>query len=330
MEMVMIYLLQLLQIQIVKMKKILLLCVIIFLASCNGDDDEIEKNIYIGTQGVTLDIFNNKLPDTAYENQDFNFIIKLENVGAYPSSNTRLIVSLEKGYLEFANGNNIFEKSGGELNLRGKTTVETFNDFAVIELPIRINEIDPQSEYHDTTILTTLCYDYTNLAFVELCIDTDPYGSKSIIKTCSLQESISMSGGQGGPISVTSIEPQMLVNNNLVRPHFVINIQNHGGGIPISTGSGGQVCNSNALGPMTYNAVSVNVELSEFSNQQFDCFPREVMLRHSTESVTCTLKEGVGIPKTSASFMTPLKVTLNYGYTESISKEIKILKILQY
>ena len=91
----------------------------------------------------------------------------------------------------------------------------------------------------------------------------------------------------------------------------------------------GDVCNNIALNRNTYNLVRLrNIE---FSNSRYslgngiECIPSELVLRDEEDSITCTVT-GSGISTDAPSYMTVLRVEIEYGYTESVSKEIKIKK----
>ena len=82
--------------------QIILICLLLLSAcSTNGSDDKLERKVYKGTQGVVVDLFEGEFPGEAYEGQDLNFVLKLTNFGAYDSTATKLIVSLEKDYMLF-------------------------------------------------------------------------------------------------------------------------------------------------------------------------------------------------------------------------------------
>jgi hypothetical protein len=323
-----------------KVKKFLFLFVLLFLASCTPSSQtpvKLEKDLYKGTEGVVMDLFEDKLPSEVYQGEILNYIVKLTNKGPYPVSNAKLLVSLEKGYMNFnkqTSSSNFHIKVISNINMEGKSLFNTLDDFDIREESIKVGNIDGQSEYHDSVITTNLCYDYKGIAFADVCIDTDPYSTKPGQKPCTVKDSISLSEGQGGPVSINQIETRMLVDNyggkEYIRPQFIIHIGNQGSGFVIKPGTVDEVCSENALNDKIYNSVIINdIKFSGYTKKDFECFPEELVLMQDQDKITCILKTGA-ILKESTSYTTPLEIDISYGYMFSQSKEIKIKKVLRY
>ncbi len=309
---------------------VLVVLTLILLNGCiwNDSSDEgtdIEKDLYQGTKGVVLDIVDENIPDELYENEEINYVAKFTNEGPYQVNNAKLLVSVDKGYMHFSNEESVYGEE--KFGLEGKTQYNMFDDFEIKELTIYTGDIDPLSEYHDASILTTFCYDYKGIAITDVCIDTDPYDTKATEDICDAGEVISLSKGQGGPVVIDRIETTMLTENDFIRPQFKIHMKNVGQGTVIQVGSVTEVCSSDGLVGGTYNTIKFdNIELSNFKTGDFECFPKGISLRKEEDFVTCTLKSGK-IPKSDSSYMSPLKIEISYGYTQSESKEVRILRM---
>ncbi|MEK6916391.1 MAG: hypothetical protein AABW92_01480 [Nanoarchaeota archaeon] len=306
----------------------LILVALVFLAACStgSKDSDLEKEIYKGTTGVVVSFFGNNIGDEVFEGEQLNLPIKFENKGAYDVTNSKLVVAAEKGFMNFPGGSNIYQKSGIKLN--GKNVFVTFDDFHIEELNLQVNKLSPLSEYHDSLVIVNFCYDYKNMAFTEVCIDTDPHNQRVSDKTCSQIDSIGLSGGQGGPVVINRIETRMLVFDNAIRPQFKIYISNTGKGTVISPNKIDSVCSQDSVGQQTYNSLKLTaLDMSGYTLQNFECLPSELVLYRDEDFITCTLKSGISRDKQP--YITPLKVELSYGYMDSAAKEIKINKILR-
>ena len=301
------------------------MCLLLFFTACidtkNTNTAKLEKELYKGTEGASLTFLDENFPSEVYEGEDISLVIKVTNKGPYLVENPKLLVNVEKGYMEFSGGNNVFTTKEG-LALDGKTIYNNFDDFSVIEVSMKTKEIDAYSEYHDALITTNFCYDYRGIAIAEACIDTDPHGVTANKKACTAQDTISLSEGQGGPVVITRVEPRMLVQNNQIIPQFKIFITNQGTGDIIKYGSTEQACSSDYLQEGTYNSVTLKEIRLGNSNTGFECLPREIQLMQNEDSITCTYTGSIS--KSTPAYMTPLKIEIEYGYIDSISKEIKI------
>jgi hypothetical protein len=306
------------------------LIVSLFLLACTSPDtnSKLEKDLYRGTEGVSLTILEKGVPSEVFEGEEISLVAKLENKGVYESASPIMLVSLEKGYMEFKSGNHISRQAISKLE--GKTIFNTFNDFQIAEFPIKVKTINDQSEYHDATILVNMCYDYYGKAFADICIDKDPHSVGSQKSVCTVSD-IDLSGGQGGPVAITKIESRMMVDENSIRPQFRIYISNAGQGNVIRYGTKDSVCSNSGLVQGDYNTVDlVDITFSNFHISDFECNPLPLILQKNEDYVTCTLKAGKISKNVGASYLTPIKVEFKYGYIESASKQIKIKKILKY
>ncbi|MEM3373752.1 MAG: hypothetical protein QXE31_00885 [Candidatus Woesearchaeota archaeon] len=285
----------------------------------------IGKKIYTGTEGVLIEVFSN-LPDSIYEGEILNYIIKVVNKGPYEVNNAKLLITLEKNYMEFSDSSNIAEIKN--INLEGKSLNNLIDDFSLIEKPIKAKKIDSQSEYQLTNILTSFCYDYKGILINDVCIDSDPYNLKSLKKVCNTHN-LEFSEGQGGPLKISLIETRMLSENNYLRPQFKISFQNVGNGIVIKKGTIDKVCNKDSLQEV-YNVITLkDISFSKFHINDFECYPEELILKQEQNSITCTLKPGL-LSKEISTYSTPLRVEIEYGYFITDSKNIKIKKLLKY
>ena len=314
--------------------KIIFLVLILLISSCNSNnnnDAELEKDLYKGTQGVVLEYFENNFPGEIFEGEKLEYAVKLTNKGPYRAHNMILLVSLEKSYMAFGSTLGALDniKIENVNPLDGKTIFNPLDDFDVIELPMIAKQLDELSEYHDTFVLTTLCYDYKGIAIADVCIDPDPYDTSAREKECNVKESISLSGGQGGPVVIDRIETRMMVDDDsTVKPQFKIYVANHGQGTVLKQGMTRLVCNKESLNTEAYNIVRISkIQFSNFRKEHFDCIPEDLVLRNEQDFITCTLNPSVN---EKYAYQTPLTIEIEYGYTESSSKEIKIKKILPY
>ena len=106
-----------------KNKYFITLFLIFLIVGCTGngnkDTAKLERDLYKGTIGISIDFFDNKLTDEVYEEETLNFIVRIDNKGPYEVNNAKYLVTVEPSFMEFDNNDNVYEKTN--VHLDGKT-----------------------------------------------------------------------------------------------------------------------------------------------------------------------------------------------------------------
>ncbi|MBI2129335.1 hypothetical protein HYU07_03775 [Candidatus Woesearchaeota archaeon] len=316
-------------------KYIIILALSIFIAACTSQTDNNYKfeDVYKGVEGLRFSFLTNAPPREVYDGSPFQIIVNLENKGAADVKDGVLVMSLEQDYVKLEQG-----EISSSLGLYGRTVNNRYGEQKreVYTLSAKIPE--EQSESHKTQIYATACYKYKTKLKADACIDTDIYNLKERTRSCRVSDYYS-SSGQGAPVSITRIEETMLPEGeNKIRPSYKIYVRNQGRGEVVLPDKTNDACGA-VLAKDALNRIIIDdVKLSSYSlkNGDFECAPVEkdatqptLTLRESEDFIICTLKEEKAISTDTASFLTGLEIDLEYGYTETISKEVKIVRKLR-
>ena len=227
-------------------------------------------------------------------------------------------------------------KATGELcriEIKGKSIYSPVGDEEFIQVNPQAKKISAQSETHPSTIFATACYPYNTTLGTSVCIDTDIIDEVKGKKACNVKD-LTFSEGQGAPVAITKIETRMLPqDDNKVKPHFIIFIENKGNGEVVNSSKLNLSCSSSGLNYTDFNTLTITASLPQ---GDLKCSedpteppgPTAVRLREKEDIVRCTLEDGVDIGRDA--YTAPLKIELNYGYTFTISKDIIIEKVLKY
>jgi hypothetical protein len=213
--------------------------------------------------------------------------------------------------------------------LPGDTEYNPGGGLEVYEFPAFIYGLPPSLEEFRQPIMVTACYSYATRATAMMCID--PYPNSNTKKAC-YPRSVSMSGGQGAPVSITSVEQQSS-NRKTV---FTINVQHN------RQNSLDDVfyyeslwkCNpeSGALvKPTDKNIIYIGrIGLSGYNNinnpNMISCSPDyKVRLDAGGRGqITCTaFLDSLA----QSAYQAPLSIELWYGYSKNIYKEVIIKKL---
>lgn len=308
------------------MKKIILaifIVLLVVLVGCRGkgpSDQRVDEDFHKGIKGVEIKFVNNAPPSRVYEGDSLDISIELQNKGAFPEGETF------QGKLELSGfdpnsisgnwdgGNSMPTSLEGrsQFNSDGGFAVMTFKDKGGVHVPF-------DADFYEPNILVHSCYKYETIADPMICIDPDPYKVVEERKVCNIRD-VSIGGGQGAPIAVTRVEEE--VGSNQL--YFRIYISNSGGG--------------SVMLPRAFNDCPFNVKLEELDkvtakvklphDASPDCSPKgtasdPIRLTNGKGYIFCKFKK----PSTDSAYTTSLNVELDYTYSSSISKKIKIINI---
>jgi len=227
----------------------------------------------------------------------------------------------------------------------------------MIKFNAKTKDIGIMSTQHDSTILASACYEYSAIATESVCIDTDINNMGTFEQVCEAED-IDLQD-QGGPVAIDKIETHMMPRTSpngeqYVQPQFIIYVENRGDGRVINKEKIEDACTAAPLSKNDYNAVFLqslilSTDMWNYHFNGFDpttgkeialsidydsieCTPNPLILQgNKFDYFKCTLTENVAeyaeeLMANQPSYTTPLSITLSYGYLETRSKDITIIK----
>lgn len=320
-------------------KRLILILAIFLIMGCEGgpSGSDIILDVHKGLDALIMGFLENAPPDEVYENGLIPVYVKLENKGAFDISDGYLALGYEKDYMSMYSWQiegpviNTISDDLVQFSLKGKSYINIDGDSGIVSLKLKAKRIEEQSERHRSTILITGCYRYETEVEDTVCIDTDIYDLRKRDKACMVRD-LSLKS-QGAPVAVDEIEVKMLphMDENKIKPQFIIHAENKGGGEVIRKESIKDACSAAPLSFEDYNRIAVRAFLSD---KELDCDLISdsnigyMRLKEKEDYIRCVLEEGISEEK--GTYSTTLKVVLDYGYTHSISKDMTIKKILTH
>ena len=295
--------------------KRLLLCVLVLLLGCQVTGPNAVPEIHIGTQGLVMSFVDKAPPDVLYPDRPFQIAIDFQNKGATDIASGMYVIGVEDEFVQLQTANKL------GLRLRGKSLFSTEGDRTIQTHTAFTTTLPEESQSRTTTVRVTACYDYQTQASADVCIDTDPLNLRLGKKPCSVSP-VGLGGGQGAPVAVTRVVPDMLLTDdkNVVRPAFDISLANVGNGQVFAKSRVQAACSGGHLSADDFNTVRVTASLGGL---MLACEPDHVVLGSDT-MVRCT---SGGISTDMGTYSTQLQITLDYGYTLSMSKELLLKRI---
>jgi len=318
--------------QIKRIIQIVFIFLLLTICSCKGGIRTTTpryKDIYKGTEGLSMDFMENSPPQEVYEEDEFPVIIELENKGTSDINHGYLIFSLEKDYMDIIrwhekNLDGIVDETKAMFSLKGNS-LEREGDKKVVYANVKAKKLEAESEVHTSAVRVISCYDYETKVVEDVCVDTDPYNLKPAKKPCKLKK-LKLSS-QGAPLAVTEIEQKILSQGDRIIPSYMITIKNKGKGQVYEYGKSYEACSSLNLFSSElrgfFNKVNVKVNLGD---KKLRCDKEWLYLDENGEGkIRCKLEEGVS--ESISTYLTTLNIVLSYGYTQTIAKDVEIKKL---
>jgi hypothetical protein len=308
-------------------KKIILFFILIsiFLLSISGctqnSNSQNSDKIRIGTKGLSLSFLNGLPPDEIIvdpESSDniFDVYLQIRNEGAYPSDEEYFegmvfASGFDKAVIDGSwkdNGYISRDLFGKNMYLpQGSLSDMTYSD-SNIEYPFNTENYEP-------TFQVTACYKYRTIASPMICLDPN-YGKTNQADNVCAAKDTTLTGGQGAPVAVTKVEHTPSSSKDI----FKIEVQNVGGGKIIKSGKYSDCLN---LKYDDFDVVNYDVNLEGHSYSK-ECTPKDsIRLQDNKGYIICTFKH----EDSGDAYLTPLEITLDYDYSQSISKKINLIKL---
>jgi hypothetical protein len=310
------------------MKKIILVIIALFILSgcdlLNGPSARIsEEQIHLGTEGLVINFIDNMPPDAVYDKENFPIGIKIENRGAYDVMDGNLILNLEKDVLEPKNG---IKK---QIKIKGKSISNPYGNTDTFNFLVQAKDLSKETETITTKVIVTSCYKYQTVFSDTFCVDTDYYNLKKTTKACNAEDK-EYGSGQGGPLAITQIESKMMSEDNILKPVFIIHARNEGVGGIISSSGVSDACSEKGISKEQINRLDDNIKVN-FASQGEDLKCKSstsinLELNEEEIIIRCTLEEGIN--KDVEPYTSVLNIVIGYGYTETLSKEVEIKKMV--
>lgn len=299
-----------------------IICLLLIIMSCKTMKREgAEENYRTGTDGLRLNFLQYLPPAKLYDDTNFSVTVEVANAGAERAGKTNDKIYL--GGFDHSLITGISTRGVQIPELEGKTAFNPQGNFEYINFEGTVRDLSARNiDKYPFKLIATACYNYKTQASTNVCVDPDPFSTGIKERVC-IPQNVAL-GSQGAPIAVDKID----VEASPGRTRFRLYIANAGGGEVFKEGINYlEACspyNPKGLKFSDADYVRINrVELSGISILS-SCKPLDggyLKLVNGKASVICELKS----LKSTAAYVTPIIVELEYGYRNSISKDVEII-----
>ena len=304
------------------------LACLILLSSCTGwyggkSSNRPTAEFRTGPEGVRVQYMPNLPPPRLYDDQPFDVLLKVWNVGAenVGGSNDRIYLSgFDPSIITGLNAN------GAPIpKLEGKTQYNLQGTFDYVSFKGVLRNLKSLNvdRYPVSPLLATTCYQYKTSSSENVCIDPDPFSTGAKTKACIPHAT--SAGTQGAPVAVQSIN----LEPSSGRTRFQIDVANVGGGDVFLPGAVYlNKCSPYDPKGLEFNEVDrVRLDRMEVAGASIvpSCRPVDsqgfIRLINGRATIVCEYSsQGKG-----AAFVTPLITELSYGYRRTAGTSVEIL-----
>lgn len=302
----------------------LVLCAVIlalFISGCglrpgpDAEDGSVEE-IYRGTTGLEMEFVRNQPPSKIYDLDVLNLLLELKNKGTSDLTGSRCRLYLS-GYDDTIIRGMDTDIDCGDLE--EKTIYNPEGGYDTAQFTTDLIDLSETLDVYRPNLLVQACYEYETNANAIVCIDPHLYEIGPIERACSVRD-VTLSGGQGAPVSVSRVDVRMMKE----KVQFKIHVSNVGGGTVLSQDA--SIFNDcpYRLDFGNYNIVDYDITMSGAT--EIKCSPEiegghRVRLVDDRGLIICTFRTNA-----DSAYETPLRIRFNYNYLDSISKRVDIIK----
>lgn len=247
---------------------------------------------HTGTYGLKIELLANSPPESVKDGGYLRTGIMIQNEGAFDVTDGKASIIYNIADLSINNPSQ-------SLNLEGKSKIREKGEGKTIFWEADVSDVQEDITSQLSFIVT---YKYQTNAFIDYCIDPDQYDEKVGEKSCTAQETISLSG-QGAPVSVSKIISTYYPSSeNSGEIELDIEVKNLRNG-KIFKGSNNLENSNKAI-------------LKGFiSGQQIDC-DSELSFEENSATTKCYFNYNYNAEET-----TPLHIVVDYVYQEETESE---------
>ncbi|MEM4260028.1 MAG: hypothetical protein QXG00_02225 [Candidatus Woesearchaeota archaeon] len=308
--------------------RILIICLLflnVIITSCNRPA---QLWTAVGKEGLKIEFDKANPPPRIYVGDQTDVIIRIRNVGATDiNEETRgFVLSLIKDDYYMKAVKDISYDQIVDL-IDGSSPYFSGGNMKQYNMGTYITVLPEQSESTTTEITANICYPYKTKLSQAVCIDNDKYGQSLRKQSCKATTINIGTKGQGAPIGITKIEPEMLSLSNKTRPSFRITIQNLGAGTVYTSIVNASICALDRPALRDYNSVRIKAFLA--SRIPLNCTPEKVRLINNIGETICRIDMNFitnEMSFTYPNYITNLDIELNYEYFQSLTKSIEIFR----
>ncbi len=296
---------------------------LIFLAGCGSissgsGGDDLSEDTTTGIEGIELSFLEGAPPKEVYGGANFDVFVDVHNKG---------VNSIERGTIRMSGLSPRFRIDPGaqEIGEILGRAIYPGGEFKTMEWTVDMLGSTTRRDISET-LNAQVCYEGSVISEVEVCVRPRP-GSPGLIEGgCNIGKK-SISGGQGGPIAITSLTEQIVKqssgDNELV---FFIDIKDVGGGNVVDKDGSFDKCLFSARDKQEATVGIEEASLVGLGSLECESIRGrrgELAMFNGKGRLICRTTQPV---PNDAHYSVDLYMKLNYGYVDSANARFTLKK----
>lgn len=315
---------------------IIALFLLVSLSGCGGGNqsppDELPSDYRKGTGSLKVNFGPNAPARTLYEDEKSLLVLQLENTGGY---------NVTEGVLAFIFDRSVFQLSSSSdrqgtlavsnidseslYDIAGKSIQNPRGEEKILSYTLLPYKLRKESQVRTSQIVVKACYNYQTVAVDFVCVDPYSYVQTETKKRCEMQK-VSV-GATGSPVIVDSIEPTIYPiqgSDKAITGSLAIEVKSND--VVFLPGMYQRACGVDTYDVKTADVSSFMdkaVATVYFSDKILtDCDGKQITFREGVARFTCSLDATYS--DATYEYEAPVRVELNYGLMQTISKTVDI------
>jgi len=208
----------------VRFKIILLLVASVFIVGCVQEDDLVTGPFVGGTNGLTIGFGDNAPPDKVFDNndEDFDIIIELENVGEFDILENKIIATLSgidvRDFGIASASKSLDRRLEGKSEFRNEV-VQGDKDEIIFEEAKYKFDLDADWQ---TTVRADICYEYQTRATTKACLKRKATDRESD-DVCQINNQDVKIDNSGAPVQIEEVSSRSSGSNEVLISFVVRN-----------------------------------------------------------------------------------------------------------
>jgi len=332
----------------------MLIAYVALLIGCTGSTIQTDTDYKTGTGTLQLSFDSQFPPQSLMENEQSAVVVVAKNSGGYSIPSGKLLLTTDDSVF-YIGTKDAFDQNSKPTNIvglvkgsnrpfYGKSIITPTGDQQSFSFNLYSLPLPQESQRRTATITAYACFPYETFQHTSICIDQDPYKTKtsSQIKPACTAQDVSVDSG-GGPVNVQTVQSRFdQTPQGDITPSFYFTIEGSTYVKLFAPGDENAFCDAQQIVAKTHDTVYFTASLSDkplvcdgltlvqgYSTALNPTYV--VQLQDGQTKISCKTEQpifsSVGDPL--GNYLAPLTINMTYGVVSTASRSVEVTTLSQ-